>query len=318
MNKHYKINRIRESISCNFNEAISKSFFLELCKHSQKTNNRITKVYVNEDYAEATFTVESITQYSTWIFKVNFNNWGNITSRYWLWSENEDSEIPNKVAANMSMLINKQYEKINLIPIDYQMLIRKYIGDELKEKYKNNDGLFLKLLKRMEYSSIEMSSKDINDSYVYPVLALILSRGFRNVLCIPIKDIDKESRFDEYKIEHISISGAVNFEKDDYFRLDSKINIYYHMKKEIKLKKTLESMKCKNVRDIAKYFHHIGFSNVNLVPIYDLKLGLFIKNDSIDRVEINCLSKDEKGSIYEYDAPIFIYYHTFKSRREKI
>lgn len=47
---------------------------------------------------------------NVWKFELDFNDYGNITGKYWITSDNPDSEIPNNLGYKISQIIK---EKIN-------------------------------------------------------------------------------------------------------------------------------------------------------------------------------------------------------------
>ena len=55
----------------------------------------------------------------------------------------------------------------------------------------------------------------------------------------------------------------------------------------------------------------LGFVNISLNPIRDLVTGWIIKNGMIEKVIIKGDTDYQIGSIFKYDVPIVIEYHTF-------
>ena len=52
-------------------------------------------------------TVESQSGLSKWNFTVDFNNYGRISGKYWVKSENKDSSIPKHIAEKIKSEIEK-------------------------------------------------------------------------------------------------------------------------------------------------------------------------------------------------------------------
>ena len=51
--------------------------------------------------------VQSKSGLSTWTFTIDFNDYGSLTGRYWLTSNNEDSEIPKYIADNIQREVRR-------------------------------------------------------------------------------------------------------------------------------------------------------------------------------------------------------------------
>lgn len=95
-------NRRKNSI-CRFDGNIAKESFYVMVTHSGKGIKRITNLYANGPIVYGT--VRSQSGLSHWHFKIDFNDYGNITGRYWLSTDNNDSDIPKTVANRISQMI---------------------------------------------------------------------------------------------------------------------------------------------------------------------------------------------------------------------
>ena len=58
--------------------------------------------------------VRSNTSITVWMFTIDFNDYGYVSGRYWLNSENNDSPIPKTVAKRMQLLIEKRLDEIRV------------------------------------------------------------------------------------------------------------------------------------------------------------------------------------------------------------
>ena len=100
----------RESIPCEFTEKLTEEQFENLAFNVIK---RIKKKKIDiEVYGPKIYgTVESQSGLTEWDFTIDFNDYGSITGNYWLWSENDDSLIPKRIAEDMQKCIeNILYE----------------------------------------------------------------------------------------------------------------------------------------------------------------------------------------------------------------
>ena len=61
---------------------------------------------------------------------------------------------------------------------------------------------------------------------------------------------------------------------------------------------------------------NMGFVNITLVPIFDLKLGIIVPNGGVEQVIINGDSSFSSYTVFRYDAPVIIEYHRFISESD--
>ena len=94
----------RKSTVCRFDGEISKEEFYVMVKHSGKGIRRLTSLYADGTMVYGT--VRSQSGISDWCFRGDFNDYGKLTGRYWLSTDNDDSDIPKIVAARIAQQIN--------------------------------------------------------------------------------------------------------------------------------------------------------------------------------------------------------------------
>lgn len=92
----------RRSTSCRFLDGFSESDFELMAIRAAK---RIKRLSVSVEGPIIYGTVQSQSGISEWYFKVDFNDYGHITGRYWLSSDNSDSSIPERYADTVVSLI---------------------------------------------------------------------------------------------------------------------------------------------------------------------------------------------------------------------
>ena len=90
-----EIQRQRWSTECNYSEGISQEVFNAIAIGAGK---RIKRVMVHTDGPIVYGEVTSQSGISTWYFKISFNDGGHITGAYWISTDNDDSQIPNRIA----------------------------------------------------------------------------------------------------------------------------------------------------------------------------------------------------------------------------
>lgn len=87
----------RKNTVCKFDdEKLSQkefeNFIIQNCKRIKRINN----ITVNGPIINGT--VRSQSGISSWEFTIDFNDYGKITGRYWIFSNNKDSVIPTAIA----------------------------------------------------------------------------------------------------------------------------------------------------------------------------------------------------------------------------
>lgn len=87
---------IRNRKACRFDGRISEEVFREIAQKAGKGIKRIKTIVVSN--AKVYGVVRSQSGISEWGFLIDFNDYGKLTGRYWLSSDNSDSEIPRIVA----------------------------------------------------------------------------------------------------------------------------------------------------------------------------------------------------------------------------
>lgn len=93
----------RRSTPCYFQDGISKTDFERLAKNVGKSIKRISSLSVDGPIVFGV--VKSQSGISEWSFTIDYNDYGHITGKYWLSSENSDSNIPKRVADMISTTI---------------------------------------------------------------------------------------------------------------------------------------------------------------------------------------------------------------------
>ena len=88
---------------CGFSDGITQELFEMIAKVVVNDVKRISETTV--DGSDVYCTVRSNSKLSEWSFKIDFNDFGHLTGRYWITSDNEDSNIPKYVAENIRGMI---------------------------------------------------------------------------------------------------------------------------------------------------------------------------------------------------------------------
>ena len=159
--------------------------------------------------------------------------------------------------------------------------------------------------------SLEYGIESLKGNYV-SVLNKLKENGFNNIKIIPLRDIYTDSNYVLDEVDSVTINNNESFVQGDMFLYDADIEVKYHSKKELEFPYTPRAVKKQNCGELLNKLHEIGFTEIKTMPIKDLTVGWLVKNDSIEKIKINHSENFKKDDIFCYDAPIVIYYHTFK------
>ena len=114
----------------------------------------------------------------------------------------------------------------------------------------------------------------------------------------------------------LSISGETDFTSTSRFPYDARIEITYHVVKEITVPMSAKSAKKLVYTDLAEQFKAAGFVNITLEAEYDLITGWITKDGSIESVSVNGETSFDEYASYRPDVPVVITYHTFSKNKD--
>lgn len=292
-----------------YEEYLSQEQFNEIALMIAKPIKRL-KIVVKGPFVVGT--VRSQSGISEWEFLIDFNDYGKLSGKYWLTSDNYDSTIPGNVADRISNAIidkKNQYEllhpqnKVEEIP-DEPSLSSSQEKDGSHRRIKA--FFFNKKNLEMEFSTSDLIGDDFQK-----VLAKFAEVGFNNCKAVPIKDIYVDSENHVGEVEQIIINGKTNIHQGAMVPYDAEIIVKYHMKKEFKFLLSTKQISKLNSEQVKKILLASGFTNVETVPLQDLKTGWIHKENSVQQIVVKDVKKLKQGMIFEYDKPITIQYHSF-------
>ena len=101
-----KRRRMRPYMPCYFDRGVTEQEFHEIV---EKETKRIKRIIGFERKGSIVWVaVESQSKISEWTFKIDFNNYGHVTGKYWLSTDNEDSDIPERIAERIKNAIQEK------------------------------------------------------------------------------------------------------------------------------------------------------------------------------------------------------------------
>jgi hypothetical protein len=310
------INKAREDMPCFFWDGLSFEEFESMAIKVGKRLKRVENIKVNAGIVCGQIESQSGISHSDFI--VDFNDWGHITGKYWIWKENDDSLLPNHFAEILSERIQEFYAKkgISLISCSDLVDMNIDLGTDDALSYVCKESLFTKLFKRnREAVTVPFGADDFIDEHLYPVFSIFKRAGFTNIQSYSIKDIDQYNVGFSYQVEKVEIDGDSNFKQGTAFPKNAPISITYREKKEIEMPYSARDLKRQNYTLVANKLKDLGFTEVCGLKINDLKLGWIIEEGSVEDV---CIDEGryypiKKKSMYPYDQKIVISYHVKNS-----
>lgn len=99
----------RKNIHCNFDDGFSQEEFDNMVRLSGKHIKRLRALHTDGPIIYGT--VLSKSGISAWKFELDFNDYGHITGRYWISTDNNDSDIPTAIANNVKTYIEQNLSK---------------------------------------------------------------------------------------------------------------------------------------------------------------------------------------------------------------
>ena len=266
---------IRKNTPCNFENGISEGQFEFIVRQSGKHIKRLTNLSVNGPIVYGTIRTNS--GLSEWNFKADFNDYGRITGKYWLSSDNEDSSIPTNIAEKISCMICSFPEIFGQTKTGTEFEER--VDSNIYENIKKSDtdateNINLKKAKHQSESSFSQKMNIIKKK----IKAFFLKLSLFLLLFIAIFTFYKYREKQKNKEIGISSSEAIG---QDY-------------------------------RKITKKLEKAGFINIHTNPQYDLEIKEINSENTISKIEIHRETEFTASSQYPYDTPIEVTFHTLK------
>lgn len=236
---------------------------------------------------------ESQSGLSDWKFKIDFNDYGHITGRYWITSENDDSNIPYYIANNIRLVIKA---------------ILRYREDGEKFYNGNSEEYYRKIvIEVMQNERIRRAEERTEQEKERTRQAEEKT-----------KHLQMKYRYKKRKklikmIESLVISVlSLLFLFGSIFYMDYKIDQDHKINNEKKITASSKDLKGKNYKDVVEILKKAGFTNIKLEKEKDLIFGWISKNGEVSSVTINGKSSFSDGDWFRKDAVIRIKYHTYK------
>lgn len=144
------------------------------------------------------------------------------------------------------------------------------------------------------------------------------SIGFVDVTCVPLNDLNSSDDKKAGKVKSVLI-GDVEYSKASTLNLFQPVFIKYHSEKkasdtQIKITKSSKKLKGEDYQDVVAELEKMGFSNIETVPLGDLKKGIIHKDGHVKEVSIGGETKFKDGEIFDMDAVVIVSYHSYPNK----
>ena len=190
----------RANMKCGFIDGISQEEFESIVIQIGNRFRRLSDVSVDGPLVNGT--VYSQSGLSEWNFTIDFNDYGHLTGRYWLFTDNDDSNIPSYIANAISAAINDTLSnKTNENMIETNAYKHRI---HLKKSLDRSNSDFDSNEKYKENRNIEVYS---SDSYIPCCFTDGISKyDFQKIVKRVVKKYD---RIEEMKIFDAKVYGLV-------------------------------------------------------------------------------------------------------------
>lgn len=177
-----------------------------------------------------------------------------------------------------------------------------------QNKWKRFKAFFLSR-KRID---IGHSSDDLIGQPVDAVVDKLSKSGFTKVSTQTLKDVYPGSEHYLGEVNAVIIDNSTDFVATDQFRYSATIKVIYHEKKELAI--PISGWKAKKflAEDLVEVFKEEGFTQIRLLPQYDLTTGWIKKSGTVIKATVAHDENFRESAIFPFDVPIKIIYHDFK------
>lgn len=317
---------------------ISSNDFDEIVYKSIKPiKNRIKTIHVCNGIV--TGTVVSITGLSEWTFTLDFNDYGSLTGRFWVKTENSQSNIPQRLGTVIKMQVEKLLFDMDTINAVLDEYADEYRDEVERETSTITTPIFEKpntALKHKKFILIVflISIVLIFGSYAYyeyqklipigydevslvgldynKVVEKLENQGFTYVSTENISDLSLDEETNANLVTDIRLEEKPVFDKETKYSYDKRIVVVYHSLKLCNAPITSKDAKGTNYTDVMDKFKDVGFINVKTNIIYDIITGWVIDDGEVKSVTIDGNEVFDTYDEYRPDAEVVITYHTYK------
>lgn len=169
--------------------------------------------------------------------------------------------------------------------------------------------------RRVNDVRMPLSRTDCIGKSYQTIVDKLIAEGFHNIKLVPYADLSMDRKDQDGKITRISISDNEEFYLGDYFPADSIIQIDYHTldperMSDVQIPANYDSYAQEDYATVCNDFLTAGFTNITLIPKYDIGFFDSSKSGTIQSIAVNGDNTFLKGTWLPCDTEIRIAYHT--------
>ena len=226
---------------------------------------------------------------------------------------NKDASLEYKVT-RVSINGTSDFEKANWFPKESKVEVEYHLLDP----------------DRPDDVKVPASYNELIDKNYEDVQRAFEEAGFTNIILDPKADVSMISK-ERGLVTDVYVDGRSDFGENVWAEKSVKVRIVFHStkgdEKDITEAKAAEEYEQANVGNILmpqaakKYvgsnyaevesaIRELGFDNIELVPLGDIKTDILRQENKVDEISINGDTKFKEGVYFEPDAPVVIKYHS--------
>ena len=174
---------------------------------------------------------------------------------------------------------------------------------------------------------VTVSSKDLQGEQYEEVVSTLKEMGFINVSTTALENLSNEIIHKNGTVSKISIGDAEKFSTGEIFDKSAAVIVSYHSLKpksaptaesqlvdgQVRISATPKELKGKSYQEVFSLLQEMGFTNITSKPLGDLKKGWLHDEGEVKEVSIADSTKFSANDIFDGDAEIVIFYHSFPS-----
>lgn len=157
------------------------------------------------------------------------------------------------------------------------------------------------------------SARDCKGRGYQDIIEEFKTAGFTNITTTVDDSIETAGKYKDDEVESISIDGDNDFPEGSEYVYDVAVVVFYHSdENNICMDKSNKELQNMKYPDLKVYLENLGFTNIESVPINDIKKSDDKNNNMVESISINSDSSIESDEYFRKDDLIRIEYHCLK------
>ena len=172
---------------------------------------------------------------------------------------------------------------------------------------------------------VTVASKDLQGKQYEEAVAALKEMGFIHVCADALDDLSNEIFNKNGEVSKVSIGDITKFSKGEIFDNTTEVIVFYHSPKskevaasgdkavdgQVLITVAPKELKRKDYHEVLSTLQEMGFTNITVTPLGDLKKGWLHDEGEVKEVSIEGNSKFSVNDIFSDDSEIIVFYHSF-------